>query len=44
LYKPILKGACTLLELKTVYTIDDLQELHFAMEHMEEIERRAYDD
>jgi phenylalanine-4-hydroxylase len=38
-----LKGACTLLELKTIYTIDDLQELHFAMEHMEEMEK-AQDD
>jgi len=43
LFKPIIKGHCTLLELKTVYSIDDLQELHFAIDEIEEMEGQAHD-
>jgi hypothetical protein len=40
--RPVMRDPplCTLHELSTVYTIDDLQDFHEAMDEQEEYERR----
>jgi hypothetical protein len=35
-YKPIMRGLCTMHELRTVYTLDDLMDFHDAIDEWDE--------